>query len=165
MPCFEIDGDSLVTRRWLDVHSLSDLFDKYGLSGAGFILGDAIPGQSWVDGAGVDPTAPAPVVDLARNLTRAEFNGMLAAKGLDTIWTSMQAALTGAAGSEAEEFRFLLAANLHTKFYNLSATLLLVGEFRDLAATINADYAEMLTDDNITAAWRATAARRDGVKS
>lgn len=104
---------------------------------------------------------PVPL-DLTRDLTRAEFNGLLAARGLDTIWTAMQAALTGAAGDEAEELRFQLAANLHAKFYNLDATLVLVGQFRSDAVKINADYAAMLTDDNITAAWRATVARSNG---
>ncbi len=106
-----------------------------------------------------------PGVDLTRNLTRAEFNGMMAGKELDVIWSDMQAALKGVPGEEAAASRAALAANLHAKFYNLEATLKLVGEFRDFAATLNPDYAAMLTDDSITAAWRATVARRDGVTS
>ncbi len=100
-----------------------------------------------------------------RDLTRAEFNGMLAAKGLDAIWSAMQAALVGVDGEKAEELRFQLAANLHAKFYNLDATLVLVGQFRSDATKLNVDYAAMLTDDSITAAWAATVARRDGVTS
>lgn len=118
---------------------------------------------AWANGLGL--VVPEVVANLTRDLTLAEFNGMMAAKGLDVIWSAMQAALVGATGEAAEELRFQLASNLHAKFYNLEATLLLVGQFRSDAVKLNADYAAMLTDDNITAAWRATVARRDGVTS
>ncbi len=163
MSCFMVDENSVVVQRWLDVSSVEELKEKYGLSGDAYILGGGLPGQTWVDGAGVDPAPLAP--DPTRDLTRAEFNGMLAAKGFKGIWGAMQVDLEGVSGAEAEELRFQLEANLHKTFYNIEATLALVGQFRGFAATLNADYAEMLTDDNITAAWRATAARRDGVKS
>ncbi len=114
------------------------------------------------EAAVISERAEAESAKATRDLSRAEFNGMLAAKGLDAIWTSMQSALTGAAGEDAEELRFQLAANLHATFYNLDATLILVAQFRGLAATVNADYAAMLTDDSITTAWRATVARLDG---
>lgn len=97
-----------------------------------------------------------------RDLTRSEFIGMLAAKELDVIWSDMQAALKGVPGEEAAASRASLAANLHAKYYNLEATLALVGQFRAFAVKIDPDYAAMLTDDNITAAWRATVARSNG---
>jgi hypothetical protein len=103
--------------------------------------------------------ATAPVPDLERDLTRAEFNGMLAAKRFKGVWDAMRAALETMDGDEAEGLRFQLEANLHKTVYNLTATLFLVSEFRDFATSLNAEYAVMLTDESITAAWKETAAR------
>ena len=94
------------------------------------------------------------------DLTRAEFIGMIAAKELDVIWHAMQSALAGVPGMEAENSRAALASNLHAKFYNLAATRTLVAQFRGFAETLDASYADMLTDENITAAWKETVSRR-----
>ena len=151
----------------MTIHYRNTVTGKY-IGGFG---GDAKPGAGqnavkcpapphgaaiWTDD-GWTYTAP-----LTRDLTRAEFIGMLAGTELDVIWTDMQAALKGVTGKVAEASRASLAANLHAKFYNLTATLGLVAQFRTFAASINPDYAAMLTDDNITAAWEATVARSNG---
>lgn len=119
-------------------------------------LGYQIEVRDGVVVADQKPAVEAP--DPLRNLSRSEFNGMLAAKGLDTVWVAMQTALAGEVGESAEGLRRQLAANLHKTYYNLLATLGLVTEFRDFAVTLNPDYALLLTDEAITSAWADTVA-------
>lgn len=117
-----------------------------------------------VAGWGHDGTAFTPPVQVqpdvppTRDLTRAEFNGMLAAKGFKPIWDAMRGALEGVDTEDAEGFRRLLESRLHSDFYNLEATLSMVGYFRGFATSLNPDYAELLTEDNITSAWGETVA-------
>ncbi len=139
---FLFDPDAVPVGRYL---AFPEVPDGEVVTEVDFSTGDVVTG---------------PDNDPDHNLTRAEFNGMLAAKKLKPIWDAMRSALADVDTDEAEESRHQLEANLHARFYNLKATLDMVGQFRGFAASINADYADRLTDDNIKSAWRATVARR-----
>ncbi|MGB1035532.1 MAG: hypothetical protein ACPGVS_10955, partial [Primorskyibacter sp.] len=131
---------------------------KYGLYGAEYSATPEGVGPGFIVNDKGEYSAPPEAEQpnpLHRDLSSAEFKGLLAASELDTVWDALQAAVKGVDTAKAKSVRRLLAKSRAQNTFRLDATLSLVAEFREQAAMLVPDVD--LSPKIITAEWEEAA--------
>lgn len=86
-----------------------------------------------------------------RDLTPAEFEGMLSASELDRVWTMIENSLKNQTDTESRGVRRQLTLMRKKTWYTLADTLAMIASFRVRVAIIDSDID--LTDRRIISEW------------
>jgi hypothetical protein len=109
------------------------------------------PGWRWTGAEWVDETPPPPPPE-PPELSRAQFDYLLALTGFGAVWDAL--ADNAEAAGDRETFARLKAERSRSRF-RLDVTLAVVAQFRDQAAQIAPDID--LSDEAIRQAWTKAA--------